>query len=100
MVATTSFWPTSVPINSFITVDQYYPTLAEALRTRLALIANHQLRDQYPAAHLAKLKEAAERIDLLVRQLPKDADPMLAHYLQKQSFSKALEWLEHMWDAG
>ena len=79
-----------------MTVDQYYPILAEALRTRLALIANHQLRDQDPAAHLAKLKEALERIDLLVHQLPKDADPMLTHYLQRQSFSKALERLEHM----
>jgi len=77
-------------------VDQYYPALAEALRTRLALIANHQLRDQDPATHLAKLREAAERIDLLVHQLPKDADPMLAHYLRKQSFSKALDWLEHV----
>ena len=77
-------------------MDQYYPTLAEALRTRLALIANHQLRDQDPATHLAKLKEAAERIELLVDQLPKDADPMLTHYLQRQSFSKALDWLEHV----
>jgi hypothetical protein len=75
-------------------MDQYYSTLAEALQTRLALIANHQLRDQDPAGHLAKLKEAAEGIDLLVEQLPKDADPMLAHYLQRQSFSKALEWIE------
>ena len=76
--------------------DQYYPILAQALRARLALIANHQLRDQDPGAHLAKLKEAGEQIDNLVRQLPWDADPMLVHYLQRQSLNKALEWLEHM----
>jgi hypothetical protein len=79
-----------------MTIDPYYPALAEALRARLALIADHQLRDRDPDAHLAKLKEAAERINRLVQQLPKDADPMLVHYLQRQSFSKALEWLEHM----
>jgi len=76
--------------------DQYYPILAQALRARLALIANHQLRDQDPGVHLAKLKEAGEQIDNLVRQLPWDADPMLVHYLQRQSLNKALEWLERM----
>jgi hypothetical protein len=79
-----------------MTTDQYYPTLAGALRTRLSLIANHQLRDQDPDAHLAKLKKAGERIDDLVQQLPRDADPMLVHYLQRQSLNKALEWLERM----
>ena len=79
-----------------MTTDQYYPTLAQALRARLALIANHQLRDQDPGAHLAKLREAGEQIDNLVQQLPRDADPMLVHYLQRQSLNKALEWLEHM----
>lgn len=79
-----------------MTTDQYYPTLAQALRARLALIANHQLRVQDPGAHLAKLKEAGEQIDNLVQQLPRDADPMLVHYLQRQSLNKALEWLEHM----
>jgi hypothetical protein len=79
-----------------MTTDQYYPTLAEALRTRLVLIANHQLRDQDPGAHLAKLKKAGERIDDLVQQLPRDADPVLVHYLQRQSLNKALEWLERM----
>jgi hypothetical protein len=79
-----------------MTTDQYYPTLAQTLRARLALIANHHLRDQDPDTHLAKLKEAGKQIDNLVQQLPRDADPMLVHYLQRQSFNKALEWLERM----
>ena len=62
-------------------MDQYYVVLAEALRDRLAVIADHQLREQDPGAHLTKLKQASERIEQLRNRLPADADPMLAHYL-------------------
>jgi hypothetical protein len=34
------------------------------------------------------------RIDELARQLPKDADPTLPHYLQRKSYEKARLWLE------
>ena len=75
-------------------MDQYYVVLAEALRDRLAAIADHQLRDQNPDAHLVKLKEASERIEQLRKRLPKDADPMLIHYLDRMSLSKALEFVQ------
>jgi hypothetical protein len=34
------------------------------------------------------------RIDLLTRQLPRDADPTLLHYLHKKSYEKARLFLE------
>ena len=34
------------------------------------------------------------RIDELARQLPKEADPTLLHYLHRKSYEKARLWLE------
>ncbi len=68
--------------------------LLEALRARLDVVADHALRDRDPATHLAKLKQAAVRLDALVAALPADCDPALRHYLERQSYTKALAWLE------
>ncbi len=78
-------------------MDQYYVVLAEALRDRLAVIADHQLREQNPEAQLARLKSASERIGQLRTKLPDDADPMLIHYLDRMSLSKALEFIEEQY---
>ena len=75
-------------------MDQYYFVLAEALRDRLDVIADHQLRDQNPETHLTRLKQASERIEQLRTRLPADADPMLVHYLGRSSLSKALEFVQ------
>jgi hypothetical protein len=76
-------------------MDEYYVTLAEALRERLDVIADRQLREQDPAAHLTKLRRASERIELLKKNLPLNADPMLTHYLDRMSLSKALEFVQN-----
>jgi hypothetical protein len=34
------------------------------------------------------------RIDELTKQLPRDADPQLLHYLHKKSYEKARLWLQ------
>ena len=34
------------------------------------------------------------RIDELTKQLPRDADPALLHYLHKKSYEKARLWLQ------
>ncbi|MEI6339284.1 MAG: hypothetical protein WCQ57_11985 [Verrucomicrobiota bacterium] len=68
--------------------------LREAVRARLDVVADHALRDRDPAAHLVKLKQAAARLDALVGGLPADCDSMLRHYLERQSYTKALAWLE------
>jgi hypothetical protein len=76
-------------------MDEYYGTLAKALRDRLQVIADSQLREQDPTGHLTKLRQASERIEELKKRLPSDTEPMLAHYLDRMSLSKALEFVQN-----
>ena len=76
-------------------MDEYYVTLAEALQERLEVVADHQLREQNPTAQLARLRETSERIEQLKKNLPLNADPMLKHYLDRMSLSKALEFVQN-----
>jgi hypothetical protein len=69
--------------------------LAQALRERLAVIRDEQSRRD-EAKHIGRLKAISERIDDLQTRLPKPVDPRLAHYLQRKSYDKALEFLERM----
>ena len=68
--------------------------LADALRDRLAVIANRDLRERDSAAHLEALKTASEKISQLQLQLPSDTDPQLRHFLKNCSYEKALAMLE------
>jgi hypothetical protein len=67
--------------------------LRNALRERLALIRDEQSRRD-PPAHMARLKEVSEKIERLAAALPRPLDPQLAHYLNRKSYDKALEFLE------
>ncbi len=67
--------------------------LAQALRERLAVIQDEQSRRD-EAKHIARLKAVSEKIDKLHAALPQPIDPRLAHYLQRKSYDKALEYLE------
>jgi len=69
--------------------------LAQALRERLAIIHDEQSR-QNPDVHMARLRTVSERIDKLQAALPQPADPRLAHYLQRRSYEKALEFIESL----
>ena len=68
--------------------------IADALRARLAVIANCELRERDPLDHLSQLREVSEKISRLTNALPPDADPRLRHYLKGCSFQKALDLLE------
>jgi hypothetical protein len=67
--------------------------LAQALRERLGVIRDEQSRRD-EATHIARLRAISERIDDLQTRLPKPVDPRLAHYLERKSYDKALEFLE------
>jgi hypothetical protein len=67
--------------------------LAQALRERLAVIRDEQSRRD-EAKHIARLRTISEKIDRLQATLPQPIDPQLAHYLQRKSYDKALEFLE------
>ena len=71
-----------------------YSHLAEALRERLAVIADRALYSRDPAGHLEKLKSVSEKIVQLADTLPRPLDGNLAHYLQRASYQKALDWIE------
>ena len=83
-------------------VAQFFPMetndllrqLAEALRERLRVIADHQAREQDPGAHLARLQSVSEKIDSLQSRLPRDIDPHLDHFFKRRSYDKALAFLE------
>src|SRR6266481_8060948 len=67
--------------------------LAQALRERLAVIRDEQSRRD-EANHIARLRTVSEKIDRLQATLPQPVDPRLAHYLQRKSYDKALEFLD------
>jgi hypothetical protein len=69
--------------------------LANALRERREIIADQASRED-TEAHMARLKAISERIETLRNQLPRPIDPQLAHFLQRASYDKALEFLETM----
>jgi hypothetical protein len=67
--------------------------LAAALRERRAIIADEASR-RAPEQHIERLKTISMRIDSLAAQLPPPIEPQLAHFLQRASYDKALEFLE------
>ena len=71
-----------------------FAELADALRERLAVIADRDLYARDPAAHLEKLKFASERITQIGNALPRPLPGDFAHYLQRASYEKALAWLD------
>ena len=67
--------------------------LAQALRERLAIIHDEESRRD-TERHMARLSAISEKIDKLQAALPHPIDPQLAHYLQRHSYDKALQFLE------
>ena len=70
-----------------------YDELADALRERLAVIADRALYERDAAAHLEKLKAVSEKITRLGAALPRPLPGDFAHYLQRASYQKALDWI-------
>jgi hypothetical protein len=67
--------------------------LAQALRERIGIIRDEQSRRD-EATHMARLRLVSQKIDELQAALPQPVDPRLAHYLERRSYDKALEFLE------
>ncbi|HJX25052.1 MAG TPA: hypothetical protein VJ252_02770 [Chthoniobacterales bacterium] len=68
--------------------------LSAALRERLSIIRDETSRRD-PKTHMARLKKISERIEELRLKLPKPIHPQLAHFLERSSYDKALEFLEN-----
>ena len=67
--------------------------LAEALRERLKIISDEESR-RNSEQHVKRLREVSERIEILLTALPQPIPPRLAHFLDRRSYDKALEFLE------
>ncbi|HEX8076780.1 MAG TPA: hypothetical protein VF511_03115 [Chthoniobacterales bacterium] len=74
-------------------MDAVLTELAAALRDRLAIISDEESRRD-PTQHTERLRRVSERIESLEGNLPERIDPQLRHFLQRRSYSKALELLE------
>jgi hypothetical protein len=64
------------------------------LRERLAIVGDETSRRD-PEAHTVRLREVSEKIEKLEAALPRPINPQLAHFLQRKSYDKALEFLEN-----
>ena len=71
-----------------------YDALANALRERLAVIADRAAYERDPGAHLERLRLASEKIAAVQNTLPSPIHPQLTHYLERSSYEKALAFLE------
>jgi hypothetical protein len=69
--------------------------LREALRERIAIVHDEESRRD-AEMHMARLRAVSEKIDKLAAALPRPINPRLSHYLQRQSYDKALEFLEQL----
>lgn len=74
-------------------MDKILAELAVALRERLAVIGDGESRRD-PDRHTERLRAVSEKIEEIERRLPPKIDPELRHFLQRRSYSKALEALE------
>ena len=74
-------------------MDKILADLAEALRERLAIIGDEESRRD-PDRHTERLRTVSEKIEELEQHLPPKIDPELRHFLQRRSYSKALEALD------
>lgn len=68
--------------------------LAELLRRRESIIADHPWRDRDPADHLAALKQVSEEITAWTAAHGDEIDARMRHFLTNASFAKALAHLE------
>ena len=69
--------------------------LAELLRKRLEIIADHEFRDNDPEAHLKSLEEISVAIENEHDALGNSIDARLKHYLTNMSYEKALRHIEN-----
>jgi hypothetical protein len=76
-------------------MEKAVTNLKEALRERLAIIQDEQSRRDVDT-HMARLRTVSQKIEKLQEALPQPVDSRLAHYLQRKSYDKALEFLENL----
>lgn len=69
-------------------------SLRDLLKERLDAVADRDHYQRDPDGHLQRLQSVTTRLEESVQALPPDADPQLRHYLTRQSYVKAIDWLD------
>ena len=62
------------------------------LQERLAIVADEESRRE-PDRHMDRLRDVSIRLEAIEQRLPPTLDPQLKHFLQRRSYSKALDYL-------
>jgi hypothetical protein len=70
-----------------------YRKLADALRERLQIVSDEESRRD-EGRHMERLQAVSEKIEQLEQRLPPETNQQLRHFLQRRSYSKALELIE------
>ena len=73
-----------------------YSTLGALLHRRLAVIADHELRERDAAAQLMQLRAVSEAIEQEHARLRPLMPARLRHYMEQASYAKALECIQEM----
>jgi hypothetical protein len=68
--------------------------LRDALRRRLDVVGDRAFYERDPAGHLDALVAASTEVDRIAGELGAGTDPQLRHFLERQSYVKALAWLD------
>ena len=74
-------------------MDPDIAKLAELLERRLAVIGDHQLREEDPEEQLRQLKEVSEELSGWHKKMAPRLKPRLAHFMENRSYEKALDWI-------
>ncbi len=69
-------------------------SLRDLIQGRLDAVADRAHYERDPEEHLNRLKSISEQLDRAAQDLPADIDPQLRHYLDRQSYLKAIAWLD------
>ncbi|MGC1481509.1 MAG: hypothetical protein WA771_13480 [Chthoniobacterales bacterium] len=77
-------------------MDATLAKLRDALQWRLDVVTDRALYERDPDEHLKTLQAASSQVDELARDVVtgNECPPMLAHYLERQSYVKALDLLK------
>jgi hypothetical protein len=67
--------------------------LATALRERRMIVGDQESRRD-AASHLRRLQAVSEKIEQFEAKLTPQIPAQLAHYLERRSYDKALEYIE------
>ena len=76
------------------TSTEPFSTLLTALQHRIDLVSDRAFFEKDPDAHLKALQQAAQQVELAFAALPEPVDPQLRHFIERQSFLKAIDWLK------